>query len=480
MLHKYKMLPLVAVMLFMSLVFSAQAAPVVPDFVPLVQSAGKAVVNISTEKKVMLRGGMPSEIFRGFPPEFERFFEQFEGNSHNAKPRTQRSLGTGFLISSDGYIVTNNHVVAGADTVLVNLQGSTGKEHSLKAQVIGTDEETDIALLKVKADVPLPFLNFGNSDKMEVGEWVLAIGNPFGLGHTVTAGILSAKDRNIQSGPFDNFLQTDASINPGNSGGPLINMEGKVIGINTAIIASGQGIGFAIPSSMAERIVNQLKHDKKVSRGWIGVTIQDVDENTAKALGLPEATGALIGSVMPDEPAAKGGMKDGDVVLKVNGQKIDDSSALLRAIATETPGSKVNMVVWRDGKRKNITVQLGERNLKASSDKPGSAIEQDAPSIGLSVRPLTKREARTVNVKPGTGLLIVGVEPGKLAAEAELREGDIILSANLKPINSVKEFSKIIREDAKKRGVVMLQIQRQGQTFFRSLALSDTPDGAKK
>ena len=317
-------------------------------------------------------------------------------------------------------------------------------------------------------------------DKMEVGEWVLAIGNPFGLGHTVTAGILSAKGRNIQSGPFDNFLQTDASINPGNSGGPLINMEGKVIGINTAIIASGQGIGFAIPSSMAERIVNQLKQDKKVSRGWIGVTIQDVDENTAKALGLPEATGALIGSVMPDEPAAKGGMKDGDVVLEVNGQKIDDSSALLRAIATETPGSKVNMVVWRDGERKNITVQLGERNLKASSGKSGSAVEQDAPSIGLSVRPLTKEEARTANVKPGTGLLIVGVEPGKLAAEAELREGDIILSANLKPIKSVEEFSKIIREDAKKRGVVMLQLQRQGQTFFRSLALSDTPDGAKK
>ena len=251
MLHKYKMLPLVAVMLVMSLVFSAQAAPVVPDFVPLVQSAGKAVVNISTEKKVMQRGGMPSEMFRGLPP------EQFEGSGRNAKPRTQRSLGTGFLISSDGYIVTNNHVVAGADTVLVNLQGSTGKEHSLKAQVIGTDEETDIALLKVKADAPLPFLNFGNSDKMEVGEWVLAIGNPFGLGHTVTAGILSAKGRNIQSGPFDNFLQTDASINPGNSGGPLINMEGKVIGINTAIIASGQGIGFAIPSSMAERIVRQ-------------------------------------------------------------------------------------------------------------------------------------------------------------------------------------------------------------------------------
>lgn len=470
MLHKCKMLPLVAVMLAMSLVFTAQAAPVAPNFVPLVQSAGKAVVNISTEKKVMQRGGMPSEMFRGLPPEFERFFEQFEGG-RNAQPRTQRSLGTGFLISADGYIVTNNHVVAGADTVLVNLQGSTGKDHSLKAQVIGTDEETDIALLKVKADTPLPFLDFGDSDKMEVGEWVLAIGNPFGLGHTVTAGILSAKGRNIQSGPFDNFLQTDASINPGNSGGPLINMEGKVIGINTAIIASGQGIGFAIPSSMAERIVNQLKQDKKVSRGWIGVTIQDVDENTAKALGLPNAAGALIGSVMPDEPAAKGGMKDGDVVLEVNGKKIDDSSALLRAIATEAPGSKVNMVVWRDGERKNVTVQLGERNLKGG--KTGNTMDQSAPSLGLSVRPLTKEESRAANLKPGTGLLVVGVEPGKLAAEAELREGDIILSANLKPIKSTDDFAKIIREDAKKRGVVMLQLQRQGQTFFRSVPLTE-------
>ena len=397
----------------------------------------------------------------------------------NVFGRTTESAasGSGFFITKDGYILTNYHVIKGASSIKVAFMDGTNYD----ATLVGGESENDIAVLKIGVGFKRPpAVPVGTSADLKVGQKVFAIGNPFGLGHTVTAGILSAKGRNIQSGPFDNFLQTDASINPGNSGGPLINMEGKVIGINTAIIASGQGIGFAIPSSMAERIVNQLKQDKKVSRGWIGVTIQDVDENTAKALGLPEATGALIGSVMPDEPAAKGGMKDGDVVLEVNGQKIDDSSALLRAIATEAPGSKVNMVVWRDGERKNITVQLGERNLKASSGKSGSAVEQDAPSIGLSVRPLTKEEARTANVKPGTGLLIVGVEPGKLAAEAELREGDIILSANLKPIKSVEEFSKIIREDAKKRGVVMLQLQRQGQTFFRSLALSDTPDGAKK
>lgn len=477
-------LPAVLTLVLFTAAQFAQAASL-PEFSELAAKCGPAVVNISAERTSPAAAGPEEffgEMFRGMPPGADRFFEFFGGPNARGKrpPQKQMSRGSGFIISPDGYIVTNYHVVADGDSIQVTLDESNGKTAPLTATVVGTDEDTDLALLKVEAKKDLPFLKFGDSDALLVGEWLLAIGNPFALDHTVTAGILSAKNRNIHAGPFDNFLQTDASINPGNSGGPLLNMKGEVIGINTAIIASGQGIGFAIPSSMAERIVNQLKQDKKVSRGWIGVTIQDVDENTAKALGLPEATGALIGSVMPDEPAAKGGMKDGDVVLEVNGQKIDDSSALLRAIATEAPGSKVNMVVWRDGERKNITVQLGERNLKASSGKSGSAVEQDAPSIGLSVRPLTKEEARTANVKPGTGLLIVGVEPGKLAAEAELREGDIILSANLKPIKSVEEFSKIIREDAKKRGVVMLQLQRQGQTFFRSLALSDTPDGAKK
>ena len=472
MLHKSKIIVVIMAITIMAFAAAAQAAPMLPNFVPLVQSAGKAVVNISTEKKIRQQRTLPFEMFRGLPPGYEDFFNQFDRGG--ARERIQRSLGTGFIISPDGYIVTNNHVVAGADTVMVNLQGTSGKDQSLKATIVGTDKETDLALLKVKVDHPLPYLSFGNSDKLEVGEWVLAIGNPFGLGHTVTAGILSAKGRNIQSGPFDNYLQTDASINPGNSGGPLINMDGQVIGINTAIIASGQGIGFAIPSDMANMIVNQLKENKKVSRGWIGVTIQDVDENMAKALGLPERGGALIGSVLPDEPADKAGMKDGDIILEVNGKPIEDANALLRIIAMQAPGSRVKVVVWRDNAKKQLTVQLGERNVD-KKEESGAQAEKDTPStLGIAVRALTAEESRMADLKRGTGLLVVGVDPGKAAAEADIREGDIILTANLKPVNSTDALARIIRDEAKKRGAVTLQIQRQGQKFFRAISLTET------
>ena len=448
-----------------------------PDFVPLAKTAGKAVVNINTEKKMAQSAmpGFPPEMFRNLPPGFDRFFEQFdprgERGERGGQPRMQRSLGTGFIISADGYIVTNNHVVAGADVVRVNLEGTSGKDQALAAEIIGTDPETDLALLKVKTDKTLPFLSFGDSDKAEVGEWLLAIGNPFGLGHTVTQGILSAKGRDIQAGPFDNFLQTDASINPGNSGGPLINMDGKVVGINTAIIASGQGIGFAIPSNMAQKIVDQLKSGKKVSRGWIGVGIQEVDANTAKALGLPEAKGALIGSVMDNEPADKAGMKAGDVVIAINGEPVADSGALLRTIAAEKPGSTIKVTVWRDGAEKVLSVKLGERGGKdgKSGDDEG---KESAPTLGLAVRPLNAEEAAAAKLRDG-GLMITRVDSGKPAAEAELRSGDIILTANLKPMKKVDDLAAVIREEGKKRGAIMLQVQRRGQVFFRTLPLVD-------
>ena len=448
----------------------AAAAPALPNFVPLAKSAGPAVVNISTEREVSTRmgGGFP-----GMPPGMERFFEEFGpfwGQPQG--PRKQSSLGSGFIISSDGYIVTNNHVVEGADKVFVNLEGDSDRAHFLEAAVVGTDAETDIALLKVDAKRDLPVLNFGNSDTAEVGEWVVAIGNPFGLSNSVTAGILSAKGRDIHAGPFDNFLQTDASINPGNSGGPLINMAGEVIGINTAIVASGQGIGFAIPSNLASRIVEELKSGKKISRGWLGVTIQDVDENAAKALGLKDAQGALIGSVLPDEPAAKAGLKAGDIIVRVGRDDIRNSTELLRSVADLKPGTDVKITVLRNGKEFSTTVKLGERASQGMSQ--GGAQEEGGTSLGLTIRPLNKEDARSLQLPANTeGLVILSVQPGSPAQEAGLRPGDVIQSANLTPVVSVDELASIVRKDGRERGAVMLQVNRRGESFFVTVPLDN-------
>ncbi|MDR0466205.1 MAG: Do family serine endopeptidase, partial [Deltaproteobacteria bacterium] len=383
-----------------------------PDFTQLAKNSGIAVVNIGTERSS--KSGPENffgDMFRNAPPGFEKFFEQFErfhdGQQPQRPQRKQRSLGSGFIISEDGYLVTNYHVVADADVIRINFQGSSPKNESVVAKLIGSDEETDLALLKVDVKDKLPFLKFGDSDALQVGAWVLAIGNPFGLDHTVTAGILSAKGRNIHSGPFDNFLQTDASINPGNSGGPLINMQGEVVGINTAIIASGQGIGFAIPSGMASKIVAQIKDGKKIRRGWIGVTIQDVDQNSAKALGLDKTRGALIGSVMPGEPADKAGVKAGDVILSVDGKDIDDSNSLLRTIAGKQPGAEIKIIVWRDGKARELNLTLGERTpeqLSAQRGGPGKpGKDEESDILGISVRPVTAEEARALKLEKNQG-----------------------------------------------------------------------------
>ena len=471
---------LLCALFYLTLALPLQAAGL-PDFVQLAKNCGVAVVNIGTERTA--KSGPENffgEMFRNAPPGFEKFFEQFdrfhEGQQQRPQ-RKQRSLGSGFIISEDGYIVTNYHVVADADVIRVNFQGSSPKNESVVAKLIGSDEETDLALLKVDVKEKLPFLKFGDSDALQVGAWVLAIGNPFGLDHTVTAGILSAKGRNIHSGPFDNFLQTDASINPGNSGGPLINMEGEVIGINTAIIASGQGIGFAIPSSMAANIVDQIKGGQKIRRGWIGVTIQDVDQNSAKALGLDKARGALIGSVMPGEPADKAGMKAGDVILSVDGKDIADSSALLRTIAGKNPGAEIKITVWRDGKSHDLTLTLGERTPEQLSaqrggpGKPGKGMESDV--LGISVRPVTAEEMRTLKLEKNQGgLMVVSVTPGKPAAENDIRQGDVIVGANNKSVKSAQDLTKIVTEEGRERGAVLLQINRRGQLSFRAVPIA--------
>ena len=452
---------------------ASNAAANLPEFTELAEKAGSAVVNISTEKTV--KGVGPTRNPFNMPPGdqnpfFEDFFKQFDRFFNQPqRPRKQRSLGSGFIISADGYIVTNNHVVDQADKVTINLQGGREGE-SYEAEVIGRDPETDLALLKIKADVSLPTLSFGDSDEIKVGEWVMAIGNPFGLNHTVTAGIVSAKGRIIGSGPYDDFIQTDASINPGNSGGPLLNMDGQVVGINTLIIASGQGIGFAIPSNMAKNVINQLKTHKEVKRGWIGVEIQGVDKDLAKALDMDEPSGALVASVIPGDPADKAGIKAGDVIIEINGKSIDDTSDLLRKIAEVAPGEKAKVVVLRKGDKKNFTITLAQRDTAHVTQRgPGKSGSEKGVALGLTLRPVEKSEAPSLGLDKAAGLLVTRIEPDSPAAESDIRPRDVILEVNYQPVESIGQFKDIVKKDSKKKGVVLLLIKRQGQNLFRTI-----------
>ena len=459
----------VAALIAVTTVSSAFAGIDLPSISPLVKQVGAAVVNISTERMVKDQFGFP-----GMPREFREFFDQFSpfmGPQGGTRERMQSALGTGFIISKDGYIVTNNHVVQNADKIYVTLADQNNKQDKAEAKIIGTDSETDLALLKISVKNDLPSVKFGDSDKMEVGDWVVAIGNPFGLSNTVTTGIVSAKGRDIHAGPYDNFIQTDASINPGNSGGPLLNLDGEVIGINTAIAASGQGIGFAIPSKLASSIIEQLKSGQKVSRGWIGVTIQDLDDVTAKALGLKDQKGALIGSVMPNEPAAKAGLKAGDIVIKIGSTPINSASDLTRVIASYKPNNKVNVTAIRDGKEKQFTVQLGERNTNSQT---GNKDIQKGSNLGLSLRELSNQDRQALRIPENiNGILIVDVKQNGLAAKAGIMPQDIILAANLKPVKSIKELTDILDNESKKRGAIVLQIYRQGNSFIISIPLEE-------
>ena len=443
-----------------------------PDFTELVEKASPAVVNISTVKVVETSERLKKffEPFKNFP--FDDFFKKFfEGLPEKQK---QHALGSGFIISEDGYIVTNYHVISKADEIKVILEG--GKK-TYSAKVIGTDPETDLALLKIDAKEPLPYLKFGDSDKVKPGQWVIAIGNPFGLDHTVTAGIISAKGRVIGAGPYDNFLQTDASINPGNSGGPLLNMKGEVIGINTAIIASGQGIGFAIPSNMAKKVIEQLKKYGKPKRGWLGVTIEDIDEEKAKALGLSKPMGALVVSVVEGDPADKAGIKAGDVILAVNDRPIKDSRDLTRVIGNFPPGEKVKITIWHRGKIKKVWVKLGERSISISKLKK---FRPKSPKfrfgnwiLGMKLKKVTPEVAKELGLKSLKGIVVLEVKENSLAYNSDIRPGDVILQANGNPVSSVEEFKNIIENDASKKGVLLLLINREGQNLFRTINLKN-------
>ena len=451
-----------------------QARGGLPQFAELAAEAGRSVVFIATEKTSQSapRGQFRQQVPEGHP--FKDFFDRFEQffgpQGQRGGPRIQRGQGSGFVITRDGQIVTNNHVIDGADRITVQFQNDA-KEY--EATVIGRDKETDLAVIKIETDRALPTLRFGDSEAIQVGEWVLAIGNPFGLENTVTAGIISAKYRNLRVGPFDNFLQTDAGINPGNSGGPLLNLDGEVVGVNTLINAAGQSLGFAVPSNQAKRIIDQLREGKSVRRGWLGVTIQGVSENDAKALGLDEPTGALVAQVGEGQPADKAGVRQGDVILEVNGKKVADNNELLRVIAGLKPGERARLTLWRDGRRmtKNVTLgQRGEENMAAlQEEQRPNALAQ---ALGMTLKPVNDREASALGLDKTHGLLVVQVDPASAAAREGVRQGDVILQANQQDVNSADELNKVVERD-KQRGVVMLLVKRQGQNLFVSLALED-------
>ncbi|MGD0826806.1 MAG: DegQ family serine endoprotease [Desulfobaccales bacterium] len=448
----------------------AQQAITANTFADLAQKTGTAVVNISTEKMVKNQANeffsqIPSgpEEQNPFGPDFREFFKKFFGEI----PKTfkTRSLGSGFIIEPSGVILTNNHVVEGADKITVKLFG--GKE--FKATIKGRDSKTDLALIQIINPPPdLPFLKLGDSDAVRVGDWVMAVGNPFGLSHTVTQGIISAKSRVIGAGPYDNFLQTDASINPGNSGGPLLNLQGEVVGINTAIIASGQGIGFAIPSNMATSIIPQLKAKGKVTRGMLGVEVQNVTPELAQSFGMAEAKGALVAEVNAGSPAEKAGLKRGDIIMEFNGHPIQEMNDLPRLVADTAPGTKASVKVLRDGKEKtfNLTVSELTEERQASEVKEEGGGEKN--SLGLLVKNINPELARHFHLRDTSGVLVEGVETDSPAADAGIQPGDIVMEIDNQPINTVKDFQTTVGR-LKKESSARLLIKRQGRTLYLTL-----------
>ncbi|GFO70388.1 peptidase [Geomonas limicola] len=427
------------------------------SFSELAQKVQPAVVNISSTSTVRV----PGDPFRNFFGQDggDQGMGEFFGNFfHDIPDRAvkQQSLGSGFIIDRDGYIVTNNHVVDKADDIKVKL--SDGRE--FKARVVGRDTKTDLALIKISSPFKnLPVLPLGDSDKMRVGDWVLAVGNPFGLEHTVTQGIISATGRVIGSGPYDNFLQTDAPINPGNSGGPLINMQGEVIGINTAIIQGGQGIGFAIPSNLARSVSDQIREKGKVTRGWLGVAVQTVTPEIAQSLGLKEAKGALVSSVVAESPASAAGLHTGDVVISCYGHPVATANDLPRIVAEAPVGKEIAITVVRDGNELPLRVTLKD----ASSATVARASVTSEADLGLKVALLDQRRQLRAGVPKGRGVVVTDVDEDGPAANAGIRPGDIILEVNRKPVRGVAGFFDAL---AAKGTPVLLLVHRGGTEFF--------------
>ena len=465
--------------------FSDLAAKLVP-----------AVVNVSTTQTLKSPGAGNRPEMPQFPPgsPFEEFFKDFfehngqqqkgqqhpEGQRQEMPARKATSLGSGFIIDPSGLIATNNHVIADADEVTVTLHDNT----TLKAEIVGKDTKMDLALLRVKSDKPLPFVKLGDSDLMKVGDWVLAIGNPFGLGGTVTAGIVSARARDINAGPYDDFIQTDASINRGNSGGPMFNMDGEVVGINTAIYSPSGGsigIGFAIPSALAKPVFAQLKEYGKPRRGWLGVRIQGVTDEIAESLGLEKPRGALVANVTDNGPAKLAGIQPGDIVLTFDGKEIADTRHLPRVVA-ETPVNRaVKVTVWRKRAEVSLDVKVGELPEEKEELLAKAAPERPAPpaagttvkALGLTLAPVTPELRRKFSLaEQVTGVVVVEVSGDSAAAERGLVPGDVIVEAGLEEIKTPAQITRKI-DEARSTGhkSILLQVERAGDLRFVTVRL---------
>jgi serine protease Do len=435
--------------------------PMVPaNFSDLAEKVRPGVVNIQVVRTVKNAGfGVPFP----FRTPFGDFFGPFSDENPHRSPE-QQGVGSGFVISSDGYILTNNHVIDEANQIKIKL--ADGKEYD--AKVVGRDPKTDLALLKAEGASNLQPLQLGDSESLKVGSWVVAVGSPFGLEQTVTAGIVSAKGRVIGSGPYDNFIQTDASINPGNSGGPLLNTEGQVVGINTAIFSrtgGNVGIGFAIPVNMAKEIVPQLEEKGHVTRGWLGVGIQKITPELAKSFGLKDDKGALVSQVANDGPAHKGGIETGDVIIEFDGKKVSEMNDLPRVVASTPVGKAVEVKVLRGGNEVVREVKIAEMEQNEEAANVSSSTRKP---LGMTVQNLTPEIAKGLGLKTETGILVANVAPGSPAAKADIRSGDVIRQVNKKPVKDVEDFKQKI-ETAKDQETILLLIQRGENTLFAAL-----------
>lgn len=437
---------------------AAETGRGLPNFADLARRVGPSVVNVSTTQVRKMAQDVPSPFDQGDPR--NDLLERFFGGRIPRGPQRQNGVGSGFIIDNKGTILTNYHVVNNAQKVSVTL--SDGKSYD--AKVIGKDEKTDIAVIKIDAGRDLPAVALGDSDRLEVGEWVMAIGNPFGLDHTVTSGIVSAKGRQIGAGPYDNFIQTDASINPGNSGGPLLNLRGEVVGINTAIFSQSGGnigIGFAIPTNSVKDLLPQLRDKGRVVRGYLGTTVQKITPEIADSLGLKQNAGALVADVVKGGPAEKAGLKAGDIIVEFDRKEIKDSSDLPAAVARVAPGTAVQLKIAREGKQISLPITVGE--MKDSEVVASVGQESE---MGLTVQPITPDIAQSLGLERAEGLVVASVKPGSAADEAGLRSGDVITQVNRRPVKNLADYNREILRNEKSKSVLFLVRRGESSVFL--------------